>query len=115
MGKRSRRDLDYPRRAQQVPRDVDESEEFLTRQTTDRQESTRSFQNFKHQRRHGQRAYDYIIHGQSTNKKTILMTEQQEILNDIDIVIAVLEVRDNTYCINKLKAIKEKLKEQWKQ
>jgi hypothetical protein len=43
------------------------------------------------------------------------MTEQQEILNDIDIVIAVLEVRDNTYCINKLKAIKEKLKEQWKQ
>lgn len=43
------------------------------------------------------------------------MTEQQEILNDLDIVIAVLEVRDNTYCINKLKAIKEKLKEQWKQ
>jgi hypothetical protein len=43
------------------------------------------------------------------------MTEQQEILNDIDIVIAVLEVRDNTYCINKLKTIKEKLKEQWKQ
>jgi hypothetical protein len=41
------------------------------------------------------------------------MTEQQEILNDIDIVIAVLEVRDNTYCINKLKAIKEKLKKEW--
>ena len=43
------------------------------------------------------------------------MTEQQEILNNLDIVIAVLSVSDNTYCINKLKAIKEKLKEQWKQ
>lgn len=41
------------------------------------------------------------------------MTEQQEILNDIDIVIAVLEVRDNTYCINKLTSIKEKLKKEW--
>lgn len=41
------------------------------------------------------------------------MTERQEILNDIDIVIAVLEVRDNTYCISKLKAIKEKLIKEW--
>lgn len=44
-----------------------------------------------------------------------MTAHQREVLNDLDIVIAVLEVRDNTYCINKLKAIKEKLKEQWKQ
>jgi len=41
--------------------------------------------------------------------------EQREILRDLEVVVAVLEVRDNTYCINKLKTIKEKLKEQWKQ
>lgn len=41
------------------------------------------------------------------------MTQQQEILNDLDIVIAVLEVRDNTYCINKLKKITEKLVEEF--
>lgn len=44
------------------------------------------------------------------------MTQQQrDILNNLEIVISVLSVSDNTYCINKLKAIKEKLKEQWKQ
>lgn len=44
------------------------------------------------------------------------MTEQQqEILNNIEIVISVLSVSDNTYCINKLKAIKEKLIKEWKQ
>lgn len=40
--------------------------------------------------------------------------EQREILRDLEVVVAVLEVRENTYCINKLKGIKEKLKEQWK-
>lgn len=44
-----------------------------------------------------------------------MIEEQREILRDLEVVVAVLEVRDNTYCINKLKAIKEKLKEQWKQ
>lgn len=39
--------------------------------------------------------------------------EQREVLRDLEVVVAVLEVRDNTYCINKLKAIKEKLKKEW--
>lgn len=44
------------------------------------------------------------------------MTEQQrDILNNLEIVISILSVSDNTYCINKLKIIAEKLKEEWKQ
>jgi hypothetical protein len=39
--------------------------------------------------------------------------EQREILRDLEVVVAVLEVRDNTYCINKLTSIKEKLKKEW--
>jgi len=39
--------------------------------------------------------------------------EQREIINDLDIVIAVLQVRYNTYSINKLILIKEKLKKEW--
>lgn len=39
--------------------------------------------------------------------------EQREVLRDLEVVLAVLEVRDNTYCINKLMSIKEKLKKEW--
>lgn len=44
-----------------------------------------------------------------------MTAQQREVLNDLELVISVLSVSDNTYCINKLKKIKEKLKEQWKQ
>lgn len=43
------------------------------------------------------------------------MTQQQrDILNNLEIVISVLSVSDNTYCINKLKIISEKLVEEFK-
>ena len=43
------------------------------------------------------------------------MTEQQrDILNNLEIVISILSVSDNTYCINKLKIIAEKLVEEFK-
>lgn len=43
------------------------------------------------------------------------MTQQQrDILNNMEIVISILSVSDNTYCINKLKIIAEKLVEEFK-
>jgi hypothetical protein len=42
-----------------------------------------------------------------------MTAQQREVLNDLELVISVLSVSDNTYCINKLKKITEKLVEEF--
>jgi hypothetical protein len=42
-----------------------------------------------------------------------MTAKQREVLIDLEIVISVLSVSDNTYCINKLKIIAEKLVEEF--